>query len=229
MMVSIHQPQYLPWLGYFEKMDRADVFVFLDDVQFTKNDWQSRNKIRTPQGWQWLTAPVQHHFGQKINETRLDERNPWRRKHLRTLEMNYSKTPHFRTYAGEIESALNRPASNLSELCLNLIEVLCRLLALEVQTEVSSRLPLPADPTGRLLEICKKYGADAYYAGAHGRHYLNVDRFKAEHIEVVFQDYKHPEYDQCIQPFVPNMSVVDLLFNAGPKSLEIIRSGGNRP
>lgn len=240
MLVSIHQPQYLPWLGYFEKMDRADVFVFLDDVQFAKNDWQNRNKIRTAQGSQWLTVPVLHRFGQKINEVETDPKVDWRKKHRRALEVSYQRAPFFKEYAPRLEAVFSSSADRLSQLCLDAIAVLCGGLGLKGETVVSSSMKLPetespeappgtkAEATHRLVEICKHFGADAYLSGAHGRHYLDVDQFANEGIEVVFQEYHHPTYAQCFEPFVPNMSVVDLLFNVGPDALRVIREGATR-
>src|SRR5207253_7130508 len=116
MRVAIHQPQFLPWLGYLDKIDQADLFVVLENVQFKKNEWQNRNRIRTAQGWQWMTVPVLHDFGQKINETKINNKVSWRQDHLRAVELNYRKAPHFDRYFPHFENVLAQEWEKLADI-----------------------------------------------------------------------------------------------------------------
>jgi len=124
MIAGIHQPQYLPWLGYFDKIARSDIFILLDDVQFKKNDWQNRNKIHTPQGWQWLTVPVIHNFGQTIVETKIKNVSNWRQAHYKALVLNYSRAPFFNDYKDFFETLYEREWEYLADLNIYILEKL---------------------------------------------------------------------------------------------------------
>ena len=220
MKVAIHQPQYLPWLGYFDKIRRADVFCFLDNVQYKKNEWQNRNRIKGTEGWQWLTVPVKYRFPEKINEVTVNNAVDWRKKHLRALATNYSKTPFFGEYVGVFEEAYVMAWGGLSELNIYLVEKTRELLGLkERRTVVASDLTLSDDPTDRLIDICQSVGGDTYLSGKDGASYMDLDRFRKRGIDVIFQDFNHPVYSQLYGEFVSHLSVVDLLFNCGPESL----------
>ena len=224
MIVSIHQPQYLPWLGYFDKIDAADVFCFLDNVQYKKNEWQNRNRIKTAQGAQWLTVPVSYRFGQKISEVLVNNHENWVRKHLQGLVTNYAKAPFFEQYFGLIEEVLRRPWERLADLNIHLIEVLINGLGLtDTETVVASDLDLRDDPTDRLVDICRSVGADAYLSGKDGAKYMDLARFEDAGIAVVFQEFRHPVYTQLFGGFESHLSVVDLLFNCGPDAAAVIR------
>lgn len=223
-MVAIHQPQYLPWLGYFDKIDRADRFVFLDNVQYKKNEWQNRNRIRTSQGWQWVTVPVLYSFPQKIREVKINNGLNWRKKHLHALTYNYSRAAYFKDFIGFFEETYNREWSYLVDINIHIIRYLVEALGIETEVFLASELSPSEDPTGRLIDICKSLGADTYLSGVDGVKYMDMERFEREGIRVVVQDFKHPTYNQNFKGFIPNMSVVDLLFNHGDRSLEILRS-----
>ena len=224
MIVAIHQPQYLPWLGYIHKMIQADVFCYLDNVQYKKNEWQNRNRIKTAQDWQWITVPVSFRFPQKINEVEINNSVNWKKKHLQALTTNYSKAPYFKDYMGPLEDIFTKEWDLLSELNIGLLEHLRKFLNLNDKPAVlASSLDLRDDPTDRLIDICKLLGADAYLAGQDGAIYMDLERFKDNGIAVVTQDFRHPVYSQPFGDFQSHMSVVDLLFNCGPDSLEVIR------
>ncbi len=226
MVLAAHQPHYLPWLGYFDKMDRADVFVLLDTVQFEKNGWQNRNKIKTSQGWQWLTVPVTYEFPARIDQVRINNRVRWGKKHWQALITNYRKAPYFAAYAPFFEETYRRSWEMLVDVNLHTIQFLKDVLKIETEIKIASRMePTREDPNGRLIDLCRQVGADTYLAGAGGRAYMDVEAFRRAGIRVVFQEYEHPVYPQLYGEFVPNLSVVDLLFNCGPESLSIIRSG----
>jgi hypothetical protein len=225
MKVAIHQPQYLPWLGFFDKMDQSDIFVLLDDVQYKKNEWQNRNKIRNAEGWQWLTVPVLYDFGQKINEVKIDNRRDWREKHMKSLELNYSKAPYFKDYSSFFREVFEKEWEHLAELSIYFISGLKDLLGIETKIIKSSRLNITTEKTDRLVDLCKKLEADVYLSGAGGSDYLDESAFAQSGIKLEYQKYTHPEYDQVYKGFYPHMSVADLLFCCGDKGLDIIREG----
>lgn len=220
MIVAVHQPQYLPWLGYFDKIRQADVFCYLDSVQYKKNDWQNRNRIKTSQGWQWLTVPVRFQFPEKICEVKINPMVNWRKKHLQALVTNYRRAPYFETYIEVYEQVYSEDWELVSELNIHFIERLIDALGLSQKPAVkSSQLDLREEPTDRLIDICKEVQADTYLAGQDGMKYMDLERFKENGIEVIIQDFKHPVYPQIFNDFESHMSVVDLLFNCGPESL----------
>ena len=223
MIVAVHQPQYLPWLGYFDKIRQADCFCFLDDVQYKKNEWQNRNRIKTANGWQWLTVPVRYRFGQKINQVRINDTVNWPRKHLQALHTNYAKAPFFSQYIGLLEHAYQKAWDTIEALNIYLIETIRNLLDLDHKPAVrSSEMQLRDQPSLRLVDICKLLGADTYLAGAGGAAYMDLEPFRQNGIEVIFQKFAHPVYPQLYGPFQSHLSILDLLFNCGPESPSIL-------
>ena len=223
-VVAIHQPQFLPWLGYIDKLDHSDVFCLLDTVQYKKNEFQNRNRIKTADAWQWLTVPVTYRFPQRIEEVGVNQTVDWQRKHLQALKTNYSKSPFFETYYASFEEFYQQSYELLTEVNVACIRLLMDLLGLKSKVVLASSLQLGTeDPTLRLVEICRSLRGDAYLSGRDGAKYMDLDTFHSHQLELVFQDFNHPEYPQCYGPFEPNLSVVDLLFNCGPESLTIIR------
>lgn len=227
MKVAIHQPQYLPWLGYFDKLDRVDCFVLLDSTQFKKNEWQNRNRIKTATGWQWLTVPVLHRFPQRIAEVRIDNGTPWARKHLGALTASYAGAPFFEPHRRFLEDVYAREWARLAELSVATLEYLVAALGVQTKLVLASTLALPERETAtdRLVAICEALAADTYLSGAGGREYLQLERFDAAGIRVLFQAFACPVYPQRFGPFEPNLSIVDLLFNCGTRSLEVLRQG----
>ncbi len=223
MIVAVHQPQYLPWLGYFDKIRQADVFCYLDDVQYKKNDWQNRNRIKTAQGWQWLTVPVHYRFPQKLNEVTINNAVNWKNKHLQTLVTNFNRAPFFREFAKLFEQVYSEDWKFLSALNIALIERLKAAFGVgQVPAVKSSEFSLRQDPTDRLIDICKELKADTYLSGPDGVNYMDLDRFEQNGIQVVVQEFTHPVYPQIFNEFQSHMSVVDLLFNCGSEGLERI-------
>lgn len=226
MVISIHQPQYLPWLGYFDKIERADVFVFLDDVQFKKNEWQNRNKIKTARGWQWITVPVIHRFPQEVRQVKINNAINWRKQHLASLMMNYQKAAHFDDYIDFFKNLYSREWEYLSELNIYIIKNLLKILGIKTKLVKSSALKLAGKSTEHLVNISKRLGASGYISGEGGRSYLELDKFKRQGIEVFFQDLKCPQYRQLYcqgQGFLENLSIVDLLLNEGKESLSFLK------
>ncbi|HEX9726035.1 MAG TPA: WbqC family protein [Vicinamibacteria bacterium] len=225
-MLAAHQPQFAPWLGFFDKLDRADVFVLLDNVQYKKNEWQNRNRIKGAAGPQWLTVPVSGRFGQEIRELDIAARENWQARHLKTLRTCYGRAPHFADTLSLYERIARRHWEKLADLNVQLLRGLVAQLNLQAEILLASELePLPDHRDERLIELCRRYGARNYLAGAGGRAYMELARYRAAGLEVVFQDYRHPAYPQLFGDFTPNLSVLDLLFNCGPTSIEVIRGG----
>jgi len=224
MIVAAHQPQYLPWLGYFDKIDRADVFVLLDDVQFKKNEWQNRNRIKTAQGWQWLTVPVLYKYPQRIAEVAINNTVKWQHKHSQAILTNYRKAPFYEFLDTVFQEAFSSSWSFISELNTVLVMGLVKVLGIQTPLHLSSDLGnLPEDPDKRLIAVIKHFGGHAYLAGNGGREYMDLQKYRNHQIEVIFQDFEHPVYDQLFGEFVPNLSVIDLILNHGERSLSILR------
>ena len=225
MIIGILQPGYLPWLGFFEQMYKSDVFVIYDDVQYDKEGWRNRNRIKTANGMQWLTIPVNVKFEQHplIYEVKIDNTSNWRKKHLSSINQNYSKARFFREYFSIFEEAYSKEWEYLIDINMNFTLKLAERLGMESKKVVrSSTLNIEGDRIGRLVKICKLFNADMFYEGISGKNYLDEKCFVDEGIRIEYQDYKHPIYHQLYGAFVPYLSVVDLLFNCGDESLSIL-------
>lgn len=225
MKVAIHQPQYLPWLGYFDKLESADVFIFLDTVQFKKHEWQNRNRIRTKEGWQWLTVPIIDRFPERIDCVEINARTDWQRKHCQALRLHYGRAPFWHLLGPELVALLESPWTRLGELNVATTDLLCRHLGIKTSCLLASSFSAREDPTGRLIDLCRAVSATTYLAGQSGPSYMDVNCFAEAGIEVQVQAYIHPQYPQRHQSFVSHLAVIDLLFNCGPESLPILRSG----
>jgi WbqC-like protein family len=228
MILSVHQPQYLPWLGYFHKIAQSDVFVFLDNVQYKAREFQNRNKIRTQKGGMWLTVPVisKKQGRQMIADVRIDNNFPWPSNHWDNLKTWYGHAEYFRQYADFFNQLYKRKWERLIELNLEIINFALNALSICKTISFESELKTTRTKTERIIEICKKLNADTYLSGAGGRQYLEEDKFVKENIRLVYQDFKHPTYRQQFmqnsEDFIPCMSIADLLFNEGPKAQEIL-------
>jgi hypothetical protein len=225
MICAIHQPQYLPWPGYFSKLDAADVFVLYDNTQYKHDEWQNRNRIKTANGVQWLTVPVHHRQGEPIRHVRIDNTRPWRRKHAHAFATNYARAPFYADYAEALAEVYERDWTHLAELNIELVGRLCGWLGIATRTVRSSELDDTGRATDALVSICRALGADVYLSGPGGRGYLEPEKFGPAGIELRFHDYEPPEYAQPFGAFLPGLSAVDVLLNCGPASLDVIRSG----
>lgn len=222
------QPGYLPWLGFFEQVSRADEFVFLDDVQFDKHGWRNRNRVKGPDGPQWLTVPVRVSGRNRppIRDVEIDRtQRRWAGKHLQSLRSNYGPCPFFEWLFPDLERTLHLPWSRICELNHALTELLCGKLGLRSTFRHSTALNVGGDRCERLIRICQAVGCNHYYSGTAARDYLDIAGFERAGITVEFQDYAHPEYPQRYGAFVSHLSVIDLLFNCGPRSADILSRG----
>ena len=225
MIIGILQPGYLPWLGFFEQMYRSDVFVIYDDVQYDKNGWRNRNRIKSANGVQWLSVPVLFKLSDAplITEIKIDNTGNWRKKHLASIRQNYAKSPCFNDFINIFEEAYAREWKYLLDLDFFFISSLARNLGMEGKIiHRSSTLSIQGDRMGKLINICKHFRADTFYEGASGKNYIDEGLFRAQGISIAYQDYKHPVYQQLYGEFIPFLSVIDLLFNHGKESLSII-------
>jgi len=230
MRIGILQPGYLPWLGFFEQIYKSDVFIIYDDVQYDKNGWRNRNRIKTPNGAQWLTVPV--HFKLKenlpVNEVKIDNSLNWRKKHLFSIKNNYSKAPFYENYIKIFEDAYAIDWVGLVDLDMYFIHKLLECIGMrDKKIIMSSSLAVKSSGVGKLIEICKIFKADIFYEGAAGRDYIDENIFLNEGIKIEYQDYKHPEYSQLYGKFIPYLSVIDLLFNHGENSLSILANANS--
>lgn len=212
----ISQPRFFPGLHYLHRMMAADIFVILDTVQFTPRHEENRTKLKTPQGSQWLTVPMQKiSRGQLILETHVNNNQPWRDKAVKTLNNLYGRAPHFKTYAAEINGIFEEPYETLTQLDRASWQPALQLLGITCQFIYASDLPLSGRGPRLLLDICKYLGADRYLSGGFGRDYLDVKEFEAEDVLVKFHEYTYPVYSQRFGDFVPYLSYLDMLFNVG--------------
>lgn len=213
--VAVHQPNYLPWLGYFQKIAASDVFVFLDDVEYTSNSWINRNKIKTPDGWTWLTVPV-HGSSELITDVEIaDDR--WRDTHQKSLQASYGGTDHYNAVVDIFDETYARSWESLCELNIHLVRSIADRLGLECRFVRSSSMDVDAAKTERIVRLCSALDADRYRSGTGARSYLEPAAFEAAGIDLSFQSVEYPRYEQRFDEFVPNLSVVDPLFNLGPE------------
>ncbi len=226
MIIFVHQPEYIPWLGFFDKLARCDTFVIYDDAQYQHGGFHNRNRIRTLQGWDWLTVPIIHGHPQTIKDVKISG-DQWKNKQLNLIVSNYEKTPYFQMYYPIIKDAINFNHELLIGLNLHLIKAIAELLGIKAKMMRSSEFPYAGkEKNEKLVSMCKFLGADVYLSGSGGKNYVDETLFTAANIEVQWHNYVHPVYRQRFEGFQPNMSIIDLLFNEGPQTMEILLKGG---
>lgn len=224
--IAILQSNYIPWKGYFDLINMVDEFIFYDEVQYTKNDWRNRNKIKTPQGIQWLTIPVrQESLEQKIKDTKISDKK-WNIKHWRTISQNYSKAKYFKDYKDIFEELyLTCDEEYLSQINYKFITTINEILEIKTKLRWSSEFELVDGQTEKLLGICKDCNADIYLSGPAAKDYFNEDLAKQENIKVEWMDYSgYKEYEQLNPPFEHGVTILDLIFNEGDKAKEFMKS-----
>ena len=228
MIISVHQPQYVPWLGYFDKIYKSDIFVYLDDVQYKHREFQNRNKIRTKDGPLWLTVPVIYsgQGRQPICDVVIDNSSRWNEKHLKSLEAWYAHAPYFKEHHNFFTELYEKNWEKLGEFNIHIIEYMLKQFGVNKQILFESQLGITTQKTDRIVDICRKLKADAYLSGSGGRDYLEEAKFTEAGIKLVYQEFKHPVYKQQFcsgeADFMPFMSGIDLLFNEGPNSCKIL-------
>jgi hypothetical protein len=221
--VACIQSSYIPWRGYFDIIRQSDIFVFHDDIQYTKQDWRNRNRIKAPAGLLWLSIPVRKATTHAtIDKVEIDNEQDWGRKHWRTIETYYSNAPFFSQYAGFFRETLTQRWHRLSELNIHLISNICETLGIRAHFINSRDFGLTGRKTDRLIQICQACDATRYLSGPSARNYIEPDKFATIGVEIEYMIYDYPPYPQQFSPFMEGASIVDLLFNCGPKSMEFI-------
>ncbi|MGM0710742.1 WbqC family protein [Brevibacillus parabrevis] len=221
MIVTVHQPAYIPWLGYFEKIMRSDVYVFLDSVQYESRSFINRNKIKTPSGAIWLSIPVKSkgHRDSSMLDTQINNELMWKEDHLKSIYLNYKRAPRFEECYTKLEQLYKNDYELLADLCYD--HLLFWLNELGVQKKIirSRELNIHSKKSDLILDINKSLQASQYISGALGKGYLEEEKFKAENIEIIYQDYKHPVYPQLWGEFIPYMSIIDFWMNTDDVSI----------
>jgi hypothetical protein len=230
MIVAAHQPHFMPWLGYLDKMAKADVFVIMDDLQYEAQNFQNRQRIKLASGPSWLTVPVVHGAQtDRICDKQIDNtgspRQHWQRRVWLTLETSYARAPFFTRYADELRDVLARPWISLLELDLAMLDLARRWLCIQVPVIRSSSLQLAGHKTERLIDMCRKLGARAYLSGSGGSQgYLDAEHMGRSGIGLIWQHFDHPVYHQRYpeRGFVPYLGFLDLVLNCGPQSRAVL-------
>ena len=237
-IVTMHQPNYLPWIGLFSKIAHSDSFIIVGDVQYSTNSVINRNKIRTNGGWTYLTIPVGRKInGLKICDVRLPRNKKWMENHWRTIRNNYVKADFFSLYEDFFEKLYQKDFEYLWQINVEIITFLLKCFKIDVEvtttcelgvdTELQKALDPELKKTELLIPILKSVGADIYLSGPSGRNYLDLEKFPQNDIDLRFFKFQHPIYKQTYLDFEPAMSAIDLLFNLGPQASEIIKASGS--
>lgn len=218
-IVSIHQPNYIPYLGFFDKMNKSDIFVVYDDAPFNKRDFHHRNRIRIHDGSKWLSIPVEKKNAPinkiKINNNIRISNRPWSQVHYLEIYNNYKNTPFFDLYSDELEEIYNKQYNYLVEINLEIINFLSRSFGISTEILYSSKLDIKSHSSQKNYEIVKAVGGDCYLSGPDGKSYLDESIFR--NVKITYQDFEHPIYQQKYEDFKPYMGAIDALFNIGPK------------
>jgi len=219
MIISAHQPGYVPWLGFFNKIYNSDIFCVMDDVEFSKGDYINRNRIKIQNGWSWLTVPVQYASASRapIKEILIDNKSAWQKKHLNSLVHNYKRAPYFELYKESVIDLLHRPYKYLFELNMEWINFGVRVMNISTPIIKASELSILGKKSDYILEMSEKLNASIFIFGEQGREYAVANDFKIKGIDPVFQTFQVFEYPQLGGLFEPRLSFLDALFNVGPE------------
>jgi hypothetical protein len=226
MVIGIHQPNFIPWLGFFYKIYSSDIFVLIDNVQFVKGSICNRNKIKNNVGDAvWITIPVKHSKGLMVNfnELEIGYEQKWQIKMQNQFTAAYQKAPYFNNYIDEIDSILLSKYQSLAEINIYLIKYFCKVLDVNTPIYIASELKQEFGQSNYLnLNITKYFGGDTYLSGQGAKKYNDEELFKTNNIKLIYSEYNHPTYPQINGKFISHLSIIDLLFNCGPESREIL-------
>ncbi len=215
MIITIHQPDFAPWLGFFDRWQQSDLYIVLDDVQFLRRGWHHRDRIKTANGPSWLTVPVKKkgRFEQRINETEIDNSTDWRSRHLENIATSYGKTQNFHALFPLLEEVYGRGNNLLAEFNMELLFLVKKLLNITTPTAMASKHPSARRSSERLAELTEIHNGDIYLTGTGSRNYLEKESFIKRGISVLWQEFDHPRYPQPHGDFTAGMSVIDYLMN----------------
>ena len=227
MILTAHQPVYLPWLGLFHKIWLAEKFVLFNTVQYLPKEWMNRNKIKTNQNEIWLTVPVlkKGFLKKKIYEIEINNETNWQKKHFKSIYINYKKTKYFKNYIESFEEIYSKQWNYISDLNEHMLKFFLNELNIKTEFLRASDYSFKGKKSDIVLDMCKTLGAKKYIFGSQGKDYAKIEKFRENNIEVFFQNYNHPSYDQIHGNFKSNLSVIDLLFNCVKDALSIILNG----
>jgi len=223
--LAVIQSNYIPWKGYFDLIAAADEFIIYDDVQFTKSDWRNRNKIKTPQGVQWITVPVKTkgRYFQSIRETEIDG-NAWRNVHWKSIYLNYRKAKYFDEISDQVKQLYHQDFRTISDLNISFVELICKYLGISTKITKSWDFDLATGKTERLVNLCLQTGSTEYISGPAAKDYIDPSIFKNAGIALTWFNYEgYPEHPQLWGEFTHNVSILDLLFNCGKDSPNYMR------
>lgn len=226
MKIAIHQPNYFPWIGYFHKILKSDMFVFLDNVEYTPG-FINRNRIKTKDGWIWLTVPIirEHSSHTNINEIKIDNSKKWKKRHWNSIQTYYGGTEHFKEFKTFFNEFYSTDWKDLSAMNIFAIKELSKILGIESEFVKSSDIEgIQGTGTELLVNLCKKLGVDEYISGEGGKDYMELDKFESGGIKISFQKIEYPTHKQMFSPpFVKNLSIIDVVLNEGHKTLNILK------
>jgi hypothetical protein len=226
LIVAAHQPNYLPYIGFFNKMKNADVFIIYDDAQFSRKDFHHRNKIRTPNGWRWLSVPVEKEEI-PINEVRIKNNAKiggmkWSKYHWLQIHSNYVRAEFFSRYAGDLEKIYSTSYERIIDLNMSVIRFLMSSFGIETEIVNSSTFGITTHSSQKIIDMVNAVHGDTYLSGSGGHNYMDNSLFEKQGIKVNFQNFQHPVYKQRFPGFIPNMSAIDLLLNVGEKAQNLV-------
>ena len=213
MVIGIHQPNFFPWMGYFEKMAKCDVFVLLDNVQYEKDSYINRVKIKTPKGEKWLTFPIKNKFPQLIKDVEFADFGRGKEKILKTIEANYKKSKNFEAIFPIIQGMFQGDWKSLSGFNIYVIRLLARGLRNQPEIKIASQYDFEGKSTDLLINICKRFGTNNYLSGSGGVNYQEEEKFKKAGIKLTYTDYVQKPYKQLWGEFIGGLSILDYLFN----------------
>jgi hypothetical protein len=223
--ILILQSNYIPWKGYFDLINSVDEFIIYDHVQYTKNDWRNRNKIKTPNGAQWLAIPVNHSTSMRIKDVKVVN-NLWRKKHWNTLTGNYAKAKYFKEYKDRFELLYLKGAEKyLSQINYIFLNEINEILNIKTTISWSWDYNLDGNKNEIIISLCKQTNADEYLSGPAAKDYIDENIFQENNIKITWMDYNnYPIYDQLYPPFEHGVSILDLIFNEGPNANKFMKS-----
>jgi len=223
-VVAIHQPNFAPWIGYFHKILKSDVFIFLDHVEYSRRSFTNRNRIKGPKGATWLTVPVSVRGKPRIIDVKING-TEWKRKHLNTFKAFYGKAEHFEEIYEHLESIYEQEWLYLAEFNKALIKEISDILQITPRFVDSHTLEPRGKKMEMIIDLCKKVGATVYFSGKGAMNYQDPKVFEENGIKLVYQEFEHPVYLQRFGEFIPNLSILDMLFNVGvEKTREILKN-----
>ena len=232
MLIGAHQPLFIPWIGYFDKINRVDLFVIVDDVQFTSSGWIRRNSIKGSLGPLTLNVPIKKRIllETKINEVRIDNQmnSIWKKCHLKSIQLNYGRAKYFLDFFSQLSNLYEKHFEMLSDLNIEIIKLICSYLEIKTKIVLSSEIKATGHKTDLIIDLCEKNSATSFMLGMGGsNNYADRDKIESKGIKIVQQNFIHPFYSQLFGEFIPNLSVLDLIFNEGPNSCEILNKSTN--